>query len=870
MMSYQVNQNHLTPRSRFPGQLLRDWGGVLTIGLAMVTISYLSWLLFSDADDARKTLITDLVQPIVSLGMTILAFRASRQTALDARTLRAWRVLAVAFFVYFAANVTWFYYETFVGQDLAVTWADALYLAYYPIALTGLLMFPTARSARSRVTFALDAGTVMVGASMVIWYLILRPIALAEQTSTLESVIAAAYPISNTVLLFGVAALLLRGIDKNLRWALGILMVAVLFDAIADFGYSYLTLQSSYEGGNWPDCFYILSFLLMGLSAQVQWWTAKHVAAREAGVGDQRSPFPWLPYLAVALAYGLLLFVSYKHVHRNEGDQVVWLTMGAFVITGLVVVRQIIALRENSRLLSERAARATEARFVSLVEQSSDVISIIRPSGRVLYESPSIERVFGYAPSEMMGRMLIEFVHPDDQAGARELVTTVCQESGARGRTELRLLHKDGHYLDVEAVMTNLLDDPNVGGIVINSRNIVERKRAEEALHDSEEQLRQSQKMDAVGQLAGGVAHDFNNLLAVIIGYSDLLLARTDLPLNEDSQRKVEQISKAGHRAAALTRQLLAFSRKQVLQPKLLDLNIVVGDMDKMLKRLIGEHIEMRSLLEPALGIVKADPGQVEQVLVNLVVNARDAMPAGGKLTIETGNVLLDGQYVHTHRAVEPGPYVMLAVSDTGIGMAADVKTRIFEPFFTTKEKDKGTGLGLSTVYGIVKQSGGSIWVYSEPGQGTTFKIYLPCVDQSADIEEVGIVDQDYTGAETVLLVEDEEMVRQIANEILTLNGYRVLQAAHGNEALEISRNHDGVIDVMITDVVMPLMGGPELAQTLAASRPQMQVLYMSGYTDDTIVHHGVLQQGTAFLQKPFTAEAFTRKLREVISVSQN
>jgi PAS domain S-box-containing protein len=836
----------------------------------MVTISYLSWLLFSDAGHARKTLITDLVQPIVSLGMTILAFRASRQTALDDRTLRAWRVLAVAFLVYFAANVTWFYYETFVGQDLAVTWADALYLAYYPIALAGLLMFPTARSARSRLTFALDAGTVMVGASMVIWYLILRPIALAEQTRTLESVIAAAYPIGNTVLLFGVAALLLRGIDKNLRWALGILMVAILFDAIADFGYSYLTLQSSYEGGNWPDCFYISSFFLMGLSAQVQWWTAHPSAAREPNVANQRAPFPWLPYLAVALAYGLLLIVSFKHVRRNEGDQIVWLTMAAFVITGLVVVRQIIALRENSRLLSERAARATEARFVSLVEQSSDVISIIRPSGRVLYESPSLERVFGYTVAEMIGRRLIEFVHSDDEAGVRELVTTICQKPGARGRMELRLLHMDGHYIDVEAVMTNLLDDPNVGGIVINSRNIVERKQAEEALQDSEEQLRQSQKMEAVGQLAGGVAHDFNNLLAVIIGYSDLLLARTDLPLSEDSQRKVEQISKAGHRAAALTRQLLAFSRKQVLQPKLLDLNIVVGDMDKMLKRLIGEHIEMRSILEPALGIVKADPGQVEQVLLNLVVNARDAMPAGGKLTIETGNVVLDGQYVHTHRSVEPGSYVMLAVSDTGVGMAADVKSRIFEPFYTTKEKEKGTGLGLSTVYGIVKQSGGSIWVYSEPGQGTTFKIYLPCVDQDADIDEPGIVAPDYTGAETVLLVEDEEMVREIANEILTLNGYRVLQAAHGNEALEISRNHDGVIDVMITDVVMPLMGGPELARTLAVSRPQMQVLYISGYTDDTIVRHGVLQQGTAFLQKPFTAEAFTRKLREVISVSPN
>ena len=312
------------------------------------------------------------------------------------------------------------------------------------------------------------------------------------------------------------------------------------------------------------------------------------------------------------------------------------------------------------------------------------------------------------------------------------------------------------------------------------------------------------------------------------------------------------------------------FSLGSSLQPKLLDLNSVVSDMDKMLKRLIGEHIEMLTIVEPKLGTVKADPGQIEQVLVNLAVNARDAMPGGGKLTIETANVILDRQFTQAHRAVEPGPYVMLAVSDTGGGMSLAVKTRIFEPFFTTKEKDKGTGLGLSTVYGIVKQSGGSIWVYSEPNHGTTFKVYLPCVDEKVDVARVEHSPTADRGVETVLLVEDDESVREVANEILTLNGYKVLAANHGQEALEISHLHQGTIDLMVTDVVMPLMGGPELARRLALTRPQMRVLFMSGYTDDAIVHHGVLSEDTAYLQKPFTAAAFARKLRETIAVSQN
>jgi PAS domain S-box-containing protein len=848
---------------------LGDWGGRLTTAHGLVMIWFVMWLTFGTASAEQKTLLTDIIQPLFSFGSACLALRASRQKSLAGRTRRAWKILTFAFGVYFTANVIWFYYEIIVGGDLGLTWADPFYFACYPIVLAGLLTFPMVRSGRSRLTFVLDAGTVVLGASMGIWHLILRPIALAAGASPLVTVISVAFPVMASVTLFGIVTIMLRRPDQKVRVPLAILTMAMFFDAIAVLGYSYMTLQSNYEGGNWPDCFYAIGFFLMILSAQIQYRESKRAEPQVFGFLNQRSPFPWLPYLAVGFAYSLLLFVAYKHAHTG-GYDLVWLTIGAFLITGLVVARQIVALRENAKLLAERATRATEARFVSLVEESSDVITITDPEGKVLYESPSIERVFGYSVAEALGKKLGELVHPDDRAEASKMLARLCRNPGMRGHLEFRLLHKDGRYVDVEAAMTNLLGDPNVNGIVINSRDIGERKQAEQALRASEDQLRQSQKMDAVGQLAGGVAHDFNNLLAVIIGYSDLLMLRASTELNEGGQLKVEQISKAAHRAAGLTRQLLAFSRKQVLQPKFLNLNAVVSDMDKMLKRLIGEHIEMLTIAGPELGTVQADPGQVEQVLLNLAVNARDAMSGGGKLTIETANVILDRQFTQTHRAVEPGPYVMLAVSDTGAGMGPEVKSRIFEPFFTTKEKDKGTGLGLSTVYGIVKQSGGSIWVYSEPGHGTTFKVYLPCVDENAQVDAGAVTPADYRGTETVLLVEDEDSVREVANEILTMNGYKVLQASQGNEALEMSRGHQGTIDLMVTDVVMPLMGGPELAQHLALTRPQMRVLYMSGYTDDAIVHHGVLSEGTAYLQKPFTATAFARKLRETISASQN
>jgi PAS domain S-box-containing protein len=378
------------------------------------------------------------------------------------------------------------------------------------------------------------------------------------------------------------------------------------------------------------------------------------------------------------------------------------------------------------------------------------------------------------------------------------------------------------------------------------------------------DQLRQSQKMQAVGQLAGGVAHDFNNLLMVVKGHAEILLGR--VTSGSPLRNSIEQIDKAADRAASLTRQLLAFSRMQVLQPRVLDLNEVVGGMTKMFSRVIGENIEMVFVPGAKLGRVKADPGQIEQVLLNLVVNARDAMPEGGRVTIETSNVQLDREYSATHHNIEPGPWIMLTVTDTGCGMDTETQSRIFEPFFTTKAQGKGTGLGLATVYGVVKQSGGFIYVYSEVGHGTTFKIYLPEVSAAADRDAAEkTVAPPPRGSETILFVEDEESVRELVRDYLATTGYRVLEAVDGVQALEIAADHKGTIEILVTDVVMPRLGGRELASRIAAQRPNVKVLFISGYTDDSIFRHGVLEGGVAYLQKPFNLKAIAQKIREVL-----
>ena len=392
----------------------------------------------------------------------------------------------------------------------------------------------------------------------------------------------------------------------------------------------------------------------------------------------------------------------------------------------------------------------------------------------------------------------------------------------------------------------------------------IERKRAEEALRQSEEQLRQSQKMEAIGRLAGGIAHDFNNLLMIILGYSELLL--NELKQDHKMRGQVEETQKAAQRAVSLVRQLLAFSRKQVLDPQVLDLNDVVGNLEKMLRRLIGEDIELITRMDPSLGRVKADPGQLEQVIMNLAINARDAMPQGGKITIETSNVEPAEAAARQLAPAQPGPHVKLVVRDTGCGMDAETQAHIFEPFFTTKEEGKGTGLGLSTVYGIIKQSGGGIHVQSAPERGATFTVYLPRIDEVTSAAAVHKApDRPAQGVETVLLVEDEQGVRTLVRDGLLRYGYTVLEAQNGVEAFLISNQHQGPIHLLVTDVVMPGMNGREVAHQLMALRPDMKVLYISGYIDDAGLRSGADRARTSFLQKPFTPEALARKVRDVL-----
>jgi signal transduction histidine kinase/ActR/RegA family two-component response regulator len=384
-----------------------------------------------------------------------------------------------------------------------------------------------------------------------------------------------------------------------------------------------------------------------------------------------------------------------------------------------------------------------------------------------------------------------------------------------------------------------------------------------------EEQLRQSQKMEAIGQLAGGIAHDFNNLLTAILGNSEMLLGATDK--NDERRADLEEIRAAGTRAAALTRQLLAFSRRQVMEPAILDLNEVVVNVTKMIQRLIGEHVELALDLAPDLGQVNADPGQLEQVVLNLAVNARDAMPAGGKLLIETSHAELDEEYVRAHAPLQPGHYVMLAITDSGQGMDEETRSRIFEPFFTTKESGKGTGLGLSTVYGIIKQSNGHVWVYSEPGQGTTFKVYLPRVQMPQGEATVREHDQregqlaTQNGNETALLVEDDDSVRAVVRRTLESNGYDVIEAHSAAEAARLAQHHSGPIDFLITDLIMPETSGQDLAQTICALRPGVKVLYMSGYSDKAVLQQGMLSSDMDFLAKPFTQEMLLAKVRQVL-----
>jgi PAS domain S-box-containing protein len=502
-----------------------------------------------------------------------------------------------------------------------------------------------------------------------------------------------------------------------------------------------------------------------------------------------------------------------------------------------------------------RQAEEERARLSSAVEQAAESIVITDPEGILVYVNPAFERVTGYGRDEVLGRNLRALMSGPSDADLDPAPWT----SLARGESWSGCAvhkRKDGTLVREEVTISPVRD---AAGRIVNHVGVLRDVTYERQI---EAELRQAQKMEAMGRLAGGVAHDFNNILTIITGRCQILMRRE--AENAALRRELDLISSAANRAAALTRQLLIFSRKEVVNPRVLDLGALAANLEKMLGRLIGEHIELVIVQEPGLGHVKADPGQLEQVLMNLAVNGRDAMPTGGRLTIATADV--DEAHARRHAGAAPGPYVMLAVTDTGCGIPLDILPRIFEPFFTTKGPEKGTGLGLATVYGIIKQSGGDISVESEPGKGTTFRILLPRVDEPvAAPENLGAHPGALRGSETILCAEDEDEVRALAREILRINGYTVLEARHGRDALEIAGRHSGPIHLLLTDVVMPQVGGPALARQLLRDRPEIKVLYVSGYTDDEVLSHGVAQGSVAFLQKPFTAVALLREIREVL-----
>jgi two-component system cell cycle sensor histidine kinase/response regulator CckA len=506
---------------------------------------------------------------------------------------------------------------------------------------------------------------------------------------------------------------------------------------------------------------------------------------------------------------------------------------------------------------AELALRESEERLRSIAEASSEWIWSAGPDGRTDYSNRVVEDMLGYAPEELVGQDLFQIVHPEDISRARDVLARSTATKSGWTAFSVRCRHKDGSYRSLESNAVPIRGpDGEVLGFRGANRDITNHLSLEA-------QLRQAQKMEAIGLLAGGVAHDFNNLLTTILGYSHLLLQ--SLGPGSELAAEVEEIRKAGERAAELTSQLLAFSRKQILQPVILDVNSVVRDTEKMLRRLIGADIDFTLSLDPAPVAVKVDPGQLEQIIMNLAVNARDSMPRGGFLTIGTRDCEVDAAQARSFTGLKPGSYVCLSVRDTGEGMDRETLARIFEPFFTTKEKGKGTGLGLSTVYGIVKQSGGYIAAESEPGKGTSFLIYLPRVAAPAGTEtEPGgsAFDQ---GSETLLLVEDDDAVRALTLRTLEQGGYRVLEAASAEGALTVSDAFEGVIDVLIADVVMPGESGPELARRLAGTRPEMKVLFMSGYTDDAILRSGRLPPNQRFLQKPFAPDVLRQKVRDLL-----
>ena len=791
-------------------------------------------------------LAADCFELAISVFASFSCYRASGRATRFAKSF--WFVLGTAFAVWSAGQVLEIY------LDLTVrSWPIVQTLLYF-ISITTIFMavFGTnVETDKEAVHWSWVLDAIQILLLIISLYLLLVYVpTLIVGPERMAPLRLRLLHWRNVALLIGLLVRAIWNRNPSDRRLFAPLVVAMGIYAIGSYLGNHADLVDRFNASPWWGLAWSFPFTLVSLHAYL-WRESDEVHCERAPSGVMSVVLVYLPSLAIPV----LLLCMYRYIVKEQvivGLSALMLSIVCFSLRlGLLHVQQ-------QRTFD--ALRVSEERYRKLFESNVAAVFRSTPDGKMLECNQRFCEMFGYAREELQVQPAW-ILYPGGKEERDRLIADRIR-SGVPGVFENKYRRKDGRLIWVltSATMGSAADGSKYfEGTMLD---VTERRRLEE-------QLFQAQRMEAVGRLAGGIAHDFNNVLTVITGYSAMLLARSDPsdPIYEDAQ----EIRNASERAASLTRQLLAFSRQQVLQPQVVNLNHILEGIAKMAGRLIGEDVDLSLRCTSNLKSVKADPGQIEQIVLNLVVNARDAMPSGGKLTLETSNVEIDPDYVLAHPYTSPGQHVLLAVSDTGIGMDESIRARIFEPFFTTKEHGKGTGLGLSTVYGIVKQSGGHIEVYSEVGKGSTFKIYFPAVAQAAGaaMAPAALVAGSEKGRETILLVEDDDALRKLALRALSSSGYRVLTPDLPQQAEAMVREHPGAIDLLLTDVVMPGISGREVARRVSVLRPNIRVLYMSGYTTNAIVDHGVLDEGLAFLPKPFTPATLTRKIREVLDGSR-
>jgi len=780
-------------------------------------------------------------------GILVIAgtFRLRRSERLDPRTRRGWSILAVALCTYGIGAAIHFTSSSVSGLAFLAPAVPVLEIAAYPLIWLALAVLPRPAQTRSDVVlFSLDVSIVAWCASILVWHFILYPAGRTAGADATTLFAAAVYPVADLSLVFSIAAIVMRGLRASSQAALAIAALAVVFLSVADTVAGIDTVRGIYAPGGISGLLYSAAWLGLALASYLQ-WRIKDGEIPFEGLADYARSTPWLSYLAVAVA-----FIAPAIRDWNDADMLRQHVPGIGLLMALVIARLAVTARQNKTL-----AAAERGRLAAAVDQAAEAMLTTDRAGRITYVNPAFTRITGYPAAEAIGR-LPSFLRADaDPTRLAEMGAALARGESWGGRLTER--GRDGNTVEVDLAVAPLRDATSaVIGTVEVARDI-SRERALEA------QLAEAQRMEAVGRLAGGIAHDFNNILTAISGFSEL--ASAEIAADGPVAAHLGEIVKASDRAAALTRALLAFSRQQVMQPRAVDLNEVLAGLTPMLTLLVGEDVKVRIEPDLKLGPALTDRSQFEQVILNLAVNARDAMPGGGCLTIATANVQLNAEYARTHVGAVAGPHVRLVISDDGAGMTPEVLSHAFEPFFTTKERGKGTGLGLSTVIGVVQQSGGSVDVVSTPGTGTVFTIHLPRVGGAADAIEAAVPSRPTLGGrETILVAEDEPAVRVFVERVLSRAGYRVIAAANGPEALAMASTLPH-LDLLFTDMVMPGMSGRELASRLAATQPRARTLFASGYSDDA-VQYGVGEDGRSpYLGKPFTANGLLTRVREVL-----